>query len=73
MVQLFSSNQRHALNRDPETSRTRTPGYEGEDVSPTTSRELRGFYAYGLTAEIFAVCGVGEFSLRINIYLTNKL
>lgn len=41
--------------------RHRTPRYEGEDVSPTTARELRGFYAYGLAAEIFAVCGVGMF------------
>ncbi|PBP27225.1 hypothetical protein BUE80_DR001862 [Diplocarpon rosae] len=39
----------------------RKPRYEGEDVSPTTARELRGFYAYGLAAEVFAVCGVGSF------------
>ncbi len=37
--------------------------YEGEDLSPTTTRELRGFYAYGLAAEVFAVCGVGTFTL----------
>ncbi|PVH81122.1 hypothetical protein DL98DRAFT_178845 [Cadophora sp. DSE1049] len=42
-------------------SRRRAPRYEGEDVSPTTSRELKGFYAYGLAAEVFAVCGVGSF------------
>ncbi|KAH9221214.1 autophagy-related protein 22-1 [Leptodontidium sp. 2 PMI_412] len=41
--------------------RRRSPRYEGEDVSPTTSRELKGFYAYGLAAEVFAVCGVGSF------------
>jgi hypothetical protein len=35
--------------------------YEGEDLSPTTARELRGFYAYGLAAEVFAVCGVGKY------------
>ena len=40
-------------------SRRRALRYEGEDVSPTTSRELKGFYAYGLAAEVFAVCGVG--------------
>ncbi|KAE8445229.1 Autophagy- protein 22 [Mollisiaceae sp. DMI_Dod_QoI] len=39
----------------------REPRYEGEDVSPTTDRELRGFYAYSLAAEVFAVCGVGSF------------
>lgn len=33
--------------------------YEGEDVSPTTKQELRGWYSTGLAAEIFAVCGVG--------------
>ena len=37
----------------------RGPRYEGEDLSPTTTRELRGFYAYGLAAEVFAVCGSG--------------
>ncbi|KAK0102025.1 Autophagy protein 22 [Cadophora gregata f. sp. sojae] len=43
------------------SSRRRAPRYVGEDTSPTTSRELRGFYAYGLAAEVFAVCGVGSF------------
>ena len=37
----------------------RGPRYEGEDLSPTTNLELRGFYAYGLAAEVFAVCGIG--------------
>ena len=32
-----------------------------EDVSPTTERELRGWFSYGLAAEVFAVCGVGTF------------
>ena len=35
--------------------------YEGEDTSPTTSRELWGWYAYGFAAEVFVVCGVGSF------------
>jgi UMF1 family MFS transporter len=39
------------------------PPYEGQDLSPTTDRELRGFYAYGLAAEVFAVCGVGTLDL----------
>jgi UMF1 family MFS transporter len=38
----------------------RSPRYDGEDLSPTTTRELRGFYAFSLAAEVFAVCGVGE-------------
>jgi hypothetical protein len=42
--------------------------YEGEDTSPTTKRELRGFYAYGVAAEVFAVCGVGEYRFHLNIY-----
>ena len=33
-----------------------------EDTSPTTERELRGWFSYGLAAEVFAVCGVGRFS-----------
>ena len=37
----------------------RGPRYEGEDLSPTTNLELRGFYASGLAAEVFAVCGIG--------------
>lgn len=40
----------------------RAPRFEGEDVSPTTERELRGWYSTGLAAEIFAVCGVGSFA-----------
>lgn len=33
--------------------------YNDEDTSPTSERELLGFYSYGLAAEVFAVCGVG--------------
>lgn len=43
--------------------------YEGEDLAPTTTREVRGFYAYGVAAEVFAVCGVGR--LLINPWLRN--
>lgn len=35
--------------------------YEDEDVSPTTGKELRGWYFYGIAAEAFAVCGPGSF------------
>lgn len=45
----------------------RAPRFEGEDVSPTTERELRGWYSTGLAAEIFAVCGVGKKLLNSNI------
>ncbi|KAL4800356.1 autophagy-related protein 22-like protein [Aspergillus venezuelensis] len=39
----------------------RYPRYPGEDTSPTHSREIWGWYAYGIAAEVFAVCGVGSF------------
>jgi len=43
-----------------EDGTARAPRFEGEDISPTTDRELKGWYSTGLAAEIFAVCGVGE-------------
>lgn len=33
--------------------------YPGEDTTPTSKREIWGWYAYGIAAEVFAVCGVG--------------
>ena len=33
-----------------------------EDSTSTTERELRGWFSYGLAAEVFAVCGVGRLS-----------
>lgn len=33
--------------------------WEGEDTSPTTLRELNGWYAYPIAAEVFAVVAVG--------------
>lgn len=42
--------------------------YEGEDTSPTTARELRGWYAYPIAAEVFAVVAVGAyFSYDLNL------
>ncbi|KAL1305044.1 hypothetical protein AAFC00_001985 [Neodothiora populina] len=41
--------------------RRRAPRYEDEDTSATTDRELKGWYSYGVAAEVFAVCGVGSF------------
>jgi UMF1 family MFS transporter len=37
------------------------PRYVEEDTTETSEREIRGWYCYGLAAEVFAVCGVGEF------------
>ncbi|KAF2092893.1 putative MFS transporter family protein, partial [Rhizodiscina lignyota] len=35
--------------------------YAGEDARPTSQKELWGWYAYGLAAEVFAISGVGSF------------
>ncbi|PYH86056.1 hypothetical protein BO82DRAFT_326055 [Aspergillus uvarum CBS 121591] len=40
---------------------SRTPRYAGEDTTPTSRQEIWGWYAYGIAAEVFAVCGVGSF------------
>ena len=37
----------------------RVPRYELEDTSLTSTRELRGWFSYGMAAEVFAVCGIG--------------
>jgi UMF1 family MFS transporter len=37
--------------------------YEGEDTSPTRTRELDGWYAYPVAAEVFAVVAVGTYRL----------
>jgi len=34
--------------------------YAREDTEVTTQKELLGWYSYGLAAEVFAVCGVGQ-------------
>lgn len=39
----------------------RTRRYLEEDLSLTTTKELRGWYFYGIAAEAFAVCGPGSF------------
>ncbi|QQK47462.1 Major facilitator superfamily domain, general substrate transporter [Penicillium digitatum] len=39
----------------------RRPRYAGEDTTPTSRREILGWYSYGIAAEVFAVCGVGSF------------
>lgn len=38
----------------------RPPRYAGEDTTPTSRREILGWYSYGIAAEVFAVCGVGS-------------
>lgn len=41
--------------------------YEGEDTSPTTTRELNGWYAYPIAAEVFAVVAVGTYLRGIDV------
>jgi UMF1 family MFS transporter len=48
-----------AAARGRQTQRPRR--YDEEDTSPTTNKELMGWYSYGLAAEVFAVCGVGTY------------
>ncbi len=51
---------------DADSDRHRSPRYPGEDTSPTSRREIWGWYAYGIAAEVFAVCGVGmHFKTRL--------
>jgi UMF1 family MFS transporter len=49
---------------DDDTPVSRQPRYEGEDISATTPRELRGWYAYPIAAEVYAVVAVGTYSLN---------
>ncbi|KAG9923211.1 MFS general substrate transporter, partial [Aureobasidium melanogenum] len=50
------------MERDSESTEYGRPRrYENEDTTPTSDRELKGWYSYGLAAEIFAVAGVGSF------------
>jgi hypothetical protein len=46
---------------EADTNRHRSPRYAGEDTTPTQRREILGWYAYGIAAEVFAVCGVGMY------------
>jgi UMF1 family MFS transporter len=60
------------MDRDSESNDDRRPRrYEDEDTAPTTDRELKGWYSYGLAAEIFAVCSVGT-CYSITAYSTTR-
>lgn len=55
------------MERDSESNEYGRPRrYENEDTTPTSDRELKGWYSYGLAAEIFAVAGVGNCSQTQN-------
>lgn len=55
-----SSNQQGSASDDQQER------YPGEDVRPTSAKELFGFYAYSFAAEVFIVCGIGEL-LRLHL------
>ncbi|KAL4741245.1 autophagy-related protein 22-2 [Aspergillus similis] len=57
---MASFSQLASSPEEPDFDR-RFPRYRGEDTSPTDRREIWGWYAYGIAAEVFAVCGVGSF------------
>lgn len=45
------------------------PRYPGEDLRPTSKKEIVGFYSYGWAAEVFVICGIGERRPRWKIWL----
>jgi UMF1 family MFS transporter len=51
----------------------RAPRYPGEDTRETSKREIQAWYCYGLAAEVFAVCGVGELQCSQIFYTHTKL
>ncbi|KAL3473360.1 MFS general substrate transporter [Aspergillus californicus] len=58
---VFSQVPSSPEEADANAEQHRSPRYPGEDTSPTQRREIWGWYAYGIAAEVFAVCGVGSF------------
>lgn len=59
-------------SNDYKTQHARTsPRYNDEDTSPTTDRELKGWYAYPIAAEVFAVVAVGEVFRPIDFFGTS--
>jgi len=53
------------MSGEEDSVQDRPARYANEDTSPTTERELRGWYSYGIAAEVFAVAGVGAWSCAI--------
>jgi hypothetical protein len=51
---------------DADTLQETGKSYEGEDTSPTSERELKGWYAYPIAAEVFAVVAVGTYHATIS-------
>jgi UMF1 family MFS transporter len=41
--------------------RTPVPQFLGQDMRPTSRKELMGWYSYAWAAEVFVICGMGSF------------
>lgn len=57
-IMSYQDDDEATLTSSTTTTRVR---YEGEDTSPTSPQELRGWYAYPVAAEVFAVVAVGTY------------
>ena len=61
MGPLSHHGRRSTRDDDSTSDDEREPAYPDEDTSPTSRRELLGFYAYSWAAEVFVICGLGAF------------
>ena len=61
----YSSNNNSNMSFDEAVRPRQSVRYEGEDTSPTTKRELYGWYSYSIAAEVFAVVAVGKQMWRL--------
>ena len=58
---LSDSDDIHYSRLRPTRRRTPVPLFSGQDVRPTSRKELMGWYSYAWAAEVFVVCGIGSF------------
>lgn len=49
------------FSRSNHHHRASVPQFAGQDVRPTSRKELMGWYSYAWAAEVFVVCGIGSF------------
>lgn len=47
--------------RSPRQRANAVPLFPGQDIRPTSRKELMGWYSYAWAAEVFVVCGIGSF------------
>lgn len=61
-AQNNNNNQKMAFIDDEDgvpISHAARRNYEDEDTTPTTDREVKGWYGYTIAAEVYAVVAVG--------------